>query len=190
MPPKQKPAILAPATPTKGLQFRLDLDGGFAWSNISIGEVNRRSFYVSRDGHRTRHLLTEWDTWLRDLCAKGVLIHNGQPVRVNGLAAAATFAPTREHRAVLQSRMQSARAVLKTYTLVHSPAVDERWSFAVTGGTRPYTVTAHPLWSEPPSCDCADATRRRSPWCKHSLAVLMSRPELRCQLLDILLENP
>ena len=178
----------APAAPTRGLTFRLEPSNGAYWVNLSIAQVNRRSFYASVDGVRERHLLAEWIPWLRDLCARGTLIHNGKSVHVAGFGPSATFTPVAESRALLHGRMRSARRVVKTYSITQQTCADERWFFEVAGGARAYTVRAHPEWSEPPSCDCPDATGRRSPWCKHSLAVLMSEPALRCQLLDIMLE--
>jgi hypothetical protein len=60
--------------------------------------------------------------------------------------------------------------------------------FEVDAGRRVHTVTVCPSWSRPPACDCAtDAERATQGYCRHVVAVLLSRPELSAQLLEILL---
>ena len=182
--------VLAPATPKKGLKYRFEHHNGskHTWLNVSVITVNRRSFYASVGGNRERHLISEWETWLRDLCRRGNLFLGDRPVRLLGLSPSATFTPTREERAVLHKRLRSARGIAATYTIRRRADQHDRWHFEVEGGSRPYQVTVHPEWAAPPSCDCPDATNRQSPWCKHSLAVLMSKDDLRCQLLDLLMD--
>jgi len=69
--------------------------------------------------------------------------------------------------------------------LAHSPI-----TFTVTAKDgHGYEVCVHPMWNAAPSCTCPDFARNAasgsSTWCKHVIAVLMSREELRCQLLDL-----
>ena len=55
-----------------------------------------------------------------------------------------------------------------------------------------YVVTVDPLWGRPASCTCPDASERLADigdgaLCKHAVAVLLSRDDLRHQLIDLLL---
>ena len=179
-----------PAAPRKGLVMRVQPRDGSWGFNVTVQRVNGRSFYASVDGQSERHLIGQWSTWLRNLQKRGDILLNGVPAVVPGIQFNWTFTPSREELVTIRSRLKSALETTRTYQIRRSGTDEDLWTYAVVGGRREYCVRAHPEWAETPSCDCEDAVHRKSPWCKHSMAVLMTIPELRCQLLDVLMEAP
>ena len=88
--------------------------------------------------------------------------------------------------------LRAVRNVLKNYELLAEPATPEGLdTVRVRGGQRSYVVTVDPQWRRPPRCSCPDAVRVEdetgATFCKHSIAVLLARPEYRHQLIDLLL---
>lgn len=89
--------------------------------------------------------------------------------------------------------LRAIRDVLKRYEITENPKNrDPGWrEFRITGGQEPYRVRISGNWEAPPQCTCPDHFRRAAEsnqgFCKHIIAVLMSRKELVCQLLDIFL---
>ena len=181
------PPVPAPIRPVQGMRMRLEPTTGPRFVNVSIGKVNSRSFYASVDGQRTRHLLSEWSNFLRTLCSRGRVVFEFKELQPPaGLEPWDTFSPPNADRSAALERLRRARQVVKTGRIERTADLGECWSFTVHGG-RAYQVVADPGWRQPPSCTCPDAEHRNSPWCKHSLAVLLSHDALRCQVLDVLL---
>jgi len=167
-------------------------------TNHRISHVNSRSFYVYAAGARSRHLTVEWRQWLRARCAEGIAFVDWQRIAPpapslleEGIEMAGRQIKV-DVRARTQRFVRASNDVLKRYRIARQPdGEDGALRFALTGGSEPYTVTARPDWSAPPACTCPDASRtareKNLGYCKHVIAVLLDTPELRCQLLDILL---
>ncbi len=99
--------------------------------------------------------------------------------------------------------MRAVRQVVRDYTLseLDSEADDDplfdaedsaRRSFRLTRRGAAYTVRIDPTWRRRPDCDCPDARKRLAQsdgavFCKHIVATLIQREELRHQLLDLFL---
>ena len=71
-------------------------------------------------------------------------------------------------------------------------AGDGRRTFRLSRRGATYTVRVDPRWIAHPECDCPDATRRLAAaaepvFCKHVIAALIQREELRYQLIDLFL---
>jgi hypothetical protein len=133
----------------------------------------------------------QWEWWLRAfgegkdvfLAGRRMLLPEPEPkviVRLDVLAR-----DLRCRRAAVQ--------VLRDYRIRPVQAGIERLVFEVRKSEQTaYQVTVQRDWSVPPSCTCPDAEHRlqgvrNGSWCKHVIAVLMSRDELRGQLLDLFL---
>ncbi len=206
---KQSPGVTPPAEPRRGLEVfvvpREDYDPSRSpighWvlgTNHRVSHVNSRSFYVYAAGARTRHLKVEWREWLRARCAEGVAFVDWQRIAPpapslteEGIQMAGRQIKV-DVRARTQRFVRASNDVLKRYRIRPCEDRDDGAArFELTGGSEPYTVTARHDWSAPPACTCPDASRtareRNLGYCKHVIAVLLDTPELRCQLLDILL---
>ncbi|MEW6710795.1 MAG: SWIM zinc finger family protein [Candidatus Riflebacteria bacterium] len=88
--------------------------------------------------------------------------------------------------------VRGAKEVLKHYKIARIETdAAAPVSFRVSGGLQPYTVILDPDWRQRPSCTCPDASKRaldhNGGYCKHIIAVLLSEPAFRCQLLEIFL---
>jgi hypothetical protein len=87
--------------------------------------------------------------------------------------------------------LRAARDILASYTFHPLPLTSHERNVVrveVRGGTRPYTVTVHCEWGEPPRCTCPDHVRgSNGGYCKHVIGVLLSDDALRCQLLELFL---
>lgn len=80
--------------------------------------------------------------------------------------------------------LRAARDVLTTYELV----LVEPGEIRLQGGRAPYTVRYCLEWSRTAECSCPDAERLADEgYCKHVVAVLLSQPGLRAQLLEMFL---
>jgi hypothetical protein len=80
--------------------------------------------------------------------------------------------------------LRAARDVLTTYELTPVDAGEVR----LQGGRQPYTVRFCDDWSHPAECSCPDGARLADEgYCKHVVAVLLSQPGLRAQLLEMFL---
>lgn len=90
-----------------------------------------------------------------------------------------------------ERRLERAlRDVGARYRITALPRQGEVARFTVAGGRRPYQVTVRTDWALVPICTCPDASegaRAAGVYCKHAIAVLLGEPDLRCQLLDLLL---
>ena len=169
----------------------------------NVGRVNSRSFYVYTDGATVRRLRVEWRSWLAQLQVDGwawLLESDDDPRgwrRLRPLppdpAALGADLPGFEASPLLVQRDQrfqrAVRQVLGRYRL---DRVDEPGRIVVTihGGDQDYRVVARLDWAEGPRCSCPDATHRLAEhggFCKHTVAVLLTWPDLRCQLLSAFL---
>ena len=82
----------------------------------------------------------------------------------------------RLHRAI--------QTVLEEYEL----QVLDEYTTRLTGGSAPWEVTVDPTWADGPECTCPDPEGDwNQGYCKHIIAVLLSRDDVRCQLLEILI---
>ncbi|MSP56255.1 MAG: hypothetical protein EXR69_11730 [Myxococcales bacterium] len=80
--------------------------------------------------------------------------------------------------------LRAAREVLAKYQLIRT-TVDDEARFAVTGGSRPYSLSLSITWARPPTCTCPDSQHVEvKGYCKHAIAAMLSEPDLRCQLLE------
>ena len=72
--------------------------------------------------------------------------------------------------------LRAANDVLKNYRFETNDAGEVE----VTGGSKPYTVTVRPDWSERPHCTCPDHKRTsHGGFCKHVIAVLLRDDAIR-----------
>jgi len=133
----------------------------------------------------------DWKMWLGGVC-------KGKDVFLNGRRM---VLPEPEQRICVRMdtvardlRLRRAAAqVLKDYGIRAVEVGTERIEFEVRKDAETaYVVSVQRDWSRSPACNCPDAARnlagvRSGAWCKHVMAVLMSREELRGQLLDLFL---
>lgn len=171
-----------------------------------VSAVNTRSFYARdpKARRQERRLLVEWLPWLSQLQAEHwVWILEGEddpagwrqlrPMQP-GLAELGGGAPRQEGDLdpfEIDQRIQRARAqVLPRYRLSRSDRPEGCVVVCVEGGAEVYEVLVRLDGAEPPRCSCPDAEHRREMhggFCKHAVAVLLSFPDLRGQLLTALL---
>ncbi|MDY0061318.1 MAG: SWIM zinc finger family protein [Myxococcota bacterium] len=203
-------AVPAPLAPTKGLHFWVQTGSHYSiGQGYAIGRVNGRSFYVVSAGRTVRHDLAEWTRWLGDRLAEGQVLLEGQPMQppvpaglAAGIGAPVTASPpaagagAREDGMDVDQRdrrvLRAVRDVLRTYRIEPGePHLPGEATFWVLGGQRRYLVSIDTKWRLPPSCTCPDAGQMRdgngATFCKHVIAVLLSHPEHRHQLIDLLL---
>ena len=206
------PTIDAPGAPIKGAQlftlpkrhYGADIN---PCSNMwplgdcfRINRVNGRSFYwrASR-AQAGRRLLVEWSQWVSELQrTRHVWFLEPEPSTVGWRfvrplqpdAPAMNSYPEIIDRFERDQRFQRAvKQVSKHYQLERHDE-DGAVRVEVAGGSRPYEVRVTLDWSDPPACTCPDAIHRRplhGGFCKHTVAVLMRWPDLRCQLLSAIL---
>ena len=195
--PKPARLIDSPPAPLRGMRFWVQSPGSrVLGSDHRVSRVNGRSFYIATSGRTVRYLLSEWTQWLAARHAEGRVLLDGQELRAptlpgnGGNEKMQTIRLTVDVRARDARFLRAARDVVKRYAFDRQTAADGSVKVRVTGGDRPYVVTARLDWSERPACTCPDAERRRredGAMCKHMMAVLMTHEDLRGQLLDILL---
>ena len=157
-----------------------------------VTRVNSRSFYVRTDGVVERYLRTDWNDWLRERFATGVVFLDGNPVRPpeGGRRRYASDTDPR-HRDLRIVR--AGREVLGAYLITETLQGEELRCFSVVRDDKSaaYDVIARRDWAGPPSCSCPDAqditVRRNGGYCKHVIAVLLKTRDLRHQLLDLFL---
>ncbi len=204
----------APSAPRKGM--KLWVQTGTYWfegDGYTISRVNSQSFYVSRDGETTRYPLIDWHTFLSAREREGEVDVDGHPMRklraapisdafecARATGSGATGARGRR-RGLRDARiLRAVRDVLKSYkideTTNGSGALSggaRRFQLRQGGAGRPgYTIEVDPEWRARPSCDCPDARERLAAeedavFCKHIVAVLLQKEELRHQLIDLFL---
>jgi hypothetical protein len=166
--------------------------------------VNRRSFYWRSKSDRGRRLLVEWRAWLgelqrhrwvwwlpRDDDPVGWRLLN--PVQAAPLAmqAGVLYPADAMSRYECDQRFQRAvKQVLATYRLDRADTPDGAVRISVRGPASAWEVRVRLDGSEPPACTCPDAIHRRpmhGGFCKHTVAALLTWPDLRCQLLTAIL---
>lgn len=186
-------------------EYALDDNPTHLWclgSCHTITQVNGRSFYFYAQGHTGRRLRVEWRQWLAELqrlhwvwllesdtCRKGWQLL--RPPQLDPLAAVLTDDLGGLDRLERDQRFQRAvQQVLGRYRLERREDEAGVVCIRVEGGAEPYEVTLRLDWSHPPACSCPDAIHRRpvhGGFCKHTVAVLLRWPDLRCQLLTAIL---
>ena len=207
----QLSSIDPPASPAKGMKFWVQT--GSHWSigqGYTIARVNSRSFYVATNGKKKRRTILEWHGWLREREREGRVALDGHPmrsVRAAPLSAACLAHPLdaenwdedseggMNRRSDRDARiMRAVRDVVRTYTLTEETngEADGRRTFRLARGRVAYTIRIDPGWGVHPACDCPDAQRRTAQtdapvFCKHVVATLLQRDELRHQLIDLFL---
>lgn len=196
------PPVDAPEEPVKGL--RVWVQTGDHWAlgeNYSVSRVNSRSFYVSHDGTKQRHDLDRWSSWLAERDAEGFVVLDGHPMRPPLVAALAAGLPrlsTQAEGEPMRKDLRDARLlravrdVLRGYAFVdEGPTPEGLQAWRVTRGPSSYRVEVDPAWERPPRCTCPDAARVEddsgATFCKHTVAVLLTRAEHHHQLIDLLL---
>ena len=192
----------APDKPSKGMRFWVQFGDHWAiGENYSISRVNSKSFYVANRGGSLRLDLDRWFHWLVERQAEGFVVLDGHPMRPPRGAALAAGLPRvadcREEDIVrIDLRdarlLRAVKTVLTSYELAAGPSTaDKLDTINVTNGKRRYVVHVDPAWERPPRCSCPDAVRVEdeagATFCKHTIAVLLSRPDHRHQLIDLLL---
>jgi len=187
-----------PKMPRKGMRFHVQdpKDGArlrtAAWmDDWVITRVNGRSFYVRTDGVVERYLRTEWNDWLRERFAEGVVFLDGQPVKPPDDARRRYVSDTDPRHRDLRI-VRAGREVLAAYQISEASQdeVERRFAVVRDDKAKSYEVVVRRDWSVPPVCSCPDAkdieVRRNGSYCKHAVAVLLKH-DLRHQLLDLFL---
>lgn len=115
----------------------------------------------------------------------GNVLHGGRAGARQGTPSVAAEAiPPGPGRAREATLLRAGRELLSRGTIKEAAA----GRFEVDAGRRVHTVTVCSAWSRSPACDCAtDAERAAQGYCRHVVAVLLFRPDLSAQLLEILL---
>ncbi len=209
-----RPLIDAPESPRQGVQlFTLgkrsygpDSD---PCSNLwplgdcyRIDRVNGRSFYWrASKALAGRRLRVEWLQWLAELQrSRHVWLLEPEPhapgwrllrpLQPGPMAGPGMVTGALDRFERDQRFQRAVQQVQRHYRLDRSDADDGAVVVAVKGGAQPYEVRVLPDWSQPPACSCPDAIHRRplhGGFCKHTVAVLLHWPDLRCQLLPAIL---
>lgn len=202
-----------PARHRVGMKFWVQT--GTHWCmgvHYTIFRVTSRSFYIRSQGRTATRLLVEWQAWLLERLAEGIVDCDGvrlvSPLHGSGVAptpsgarAGANPPPvvatgedfTVNPKARDQRFLRAARDVLREASLERrsSEPTSEDIVVDVRRGRRAYVVRFRRDWSVPPRCTCPDATRggarQAAGFCKHTIAVALRWADLRCQLLDLLL---
>lgn len=201
-PPLSRP-MLAPEAPEKGMRFWLqDRSWGprksFVGAELVVSRRSVRYFHVATTPRgmrgvihrRERHPIAHWPDWLRGLDRRGQVFFNEHPMLLSS-SSEARFQVDVQARDLRMGR--ATRDVLPEYRIEPVKVREDEMVFQVEKPAgEAYTVSVWRTWSAPPTCTCPDAARVQVPgkpaaWCKHVLAVLMSRDELRGQLLDLYL---
>jgi len=137
----------------------------------------------------------EWTQWLRSISDQKDVFLNGRRMVPPGPGPGHGRVDPRAR----DLRMERAVSqVAGGYDITpYLTGVEGELGFRVSRGEgHQYWVTARSDWSRPPTCTCPDAARSvalaagrgdagSAGWCKHVMAVLMGRQELRGQLLDL-----
>ena len=196
------PPVDAPDKPSKGMRFWVQTGDHWAiGDNHSVSRVTSRSFYISHDGGRRRHPLDRWFHWLSERDAEGFVVLDGHPMRRPAVAALAAGLPRMSQapqEAPMRIELRDARLlravrnVVRNYEFVPEAPTPEGFdTVQVRGGQRSYVVHVDPKWRHPPRCSCPDAQRIKddtgATFCKHTIAVLLTTPDHRHQLIDLLL---
>ncbi len=196
------PPVDAPDEPSKGMRFWVQTGDHWAiGDNHSVSRVSSRSFYISHAGGRRRHALDGWFHWLSERDAEGFVVLEGRPMRRPAVAALAAglprMSPTHQEapmRIELRDArlLRAVRNVVRNYDLVpEAPTAEGLDTVHVSGGQRSYVVHVDPEWRRSPRCSCPDAERMKddtgATFCKHTIAVLLTTPDHRHQLIDLLL---
>jgi hypothetical protein len=170
----------------------------------TLAQVNSRSFYHYADGVTGRRLVVEWRQWLSRLqrdhhvwllesetsSIGWRLLHPLQPDPAAGVATMTTVQDGLDRFERDQRFQRAVQQVARSYQLSRRDDEEGSVVVAVQGGAQPYVVRVLSDWSEPPACSCPDAIHRRplhGGFCKHTVAVLLRWPDLRCQLLSAIL---
>lgn len=177
----------APPRPVAGMQVWVQW--GARWCHgvgYRIARVTGRTFTVAGRGGMLRRPPVEWPAWLAERFAKGRVCLDGVWLTAPdpwGVRDDMDIDVTARERRLAKA----VREVAKSYRITEAPG----GRFSVTGGQRDYEVVVHRDWSAPATCTCPDAVRGGADaaggCCKHVIAVLLQDPDLRCQLLDVLL---
>ena len=211
----QRPTIAAPLAPQRGMRvFTLDRREYSAqdyptrlWglgTCHAVSLANGRSFYTYADGRKQRRLLVEWTQWLSGLQrdhwvwlldsdtspAGWQLLCPLRPAPLAGAGTVAAVVGGTDRRECDQRFQRAVRQVLAHYQLERGEDDDGAAVVSVCGGGQPYLVRVRLDGAEPPACTCPAAIHRRplhGGFCKHTVAVLMRWPDLRCQLLRAIL---
>jgi hypothetical protein len=185
--------------PRKGDSYFVQTCGRYLGETFTIRRVNRRSFYAYRsttgpgDGKLVRRLVVEWEQWIDELFEMGFVFLNGAPVlpplrltpRPEIVLAGA------ENQRRFNEAMSEARRMLKGHCVgepVHSRK-ELRFCVAAEPGLAA-TVTVPDDEKKRIRCSCAEhnAGWRGSRYpCRHILAVLISRSDMRHRILEFLL---
>ena len=211
-----RPATDAPPAPAKGMRlFTLSrrhyapeadpVSSTWSMGNChTLVEVNRRSFYWCSRNDRGRRLLVEWLTWIGELQrqrwvwllareddpAGWRLLNPVQAVPLSMQAVGASPAEALSRYECDQRFQRAVKQVLTTYRLDRADTPDGAVRITVRGPASAWEVRVRLDWSEPPACTCPDAVHRRpmhGGFCKHTVAALLTWPDLRCQLLTAIL---
>ena len=206
---------LLPAAPVRCTFRVLDPGGNRTWWSwweyrVTYASGLKFAFIGPRDRVPQSRPAEAWGAFLDDLAARGeVAMHfpgcdtsrchgcDGSRVgRENGVSVdAASNTPQIPNRpggtvAKLSQKdrgmrlLRAARDVLTTYELI----LVEPGEVRLQGGRAPYTVRYCLEWSRTAECSCPDAERLVDEgYCKHVVAVLLSQPGLRAQLLEMFL---
>ena len=136
--------LAPPKAPIRGMTFWLQTGTHWAMGvNHTIRQVNSRSFYVASAGRVTRRLLCEWDQWLAERFAEGILHLNFQPITpFPTLTPEPTTMPdlTIDLHARDQRFLRAASEVLKRYTTTRTESDDDTATFRITGGDQAYNL--------------------------------------------------
>ena len=191
--------VALPRAPVQGMtihvqdpQFGGQLKSRGMAEDFVVTRVNSRSFYVRTDGVVERYQRSDWDDWLRERFAAGVVFLDGNPVRPPE-GARRRYASDTDPRHRDLRIIRGGREVLVAYQISESLEGDDLRCFSVVrdDGKRSYEVIVRKDWSGPPVCTCPDAkdieVRRNGSHCKHVIAVLLKTRDLRHQLLDLFL---
>ena len=205
--------IDSPDLPHKGLrvftlrkdEYPADMNPTARWclgTCHTVARVNGRSFYIYTDGRTVRRLLVEWRQWLTQLQGPAWTWllwseddrRGWQPLReLPANPVFGTDVPGHTVSCALTQRDQrfsrARQQVLGRYRMERVD-LDGQVIVRLEGGAEPYEVVTRLDGSEPPQCTCPDAVHRQpvhQGFCKHAIGVLLSWPDLRCQLLPAIL---
>jgi len=164
------------------------------WPTWRVSRVTSRSFYVASDGTRERFLLVEWDSWLLQLGRRGRVHVDGRPVDLpDGTSHEEPLdqlQPRPEHE---PSRLlRRGRALSRRGGLLREPdATTPGQALVCPDGPRPrWRVALRPDWTGPPACSCHSAEDPPPHGlCEHAVAACLTWGDLRCQLVDLLLDS-
>ena len=161
-----------PAAPRPGMTIWVQTQEH--WSigvHYSVSRVNSRSFYVSTSGRVERYLLVEWDQWLAKRLTEGAVTIDNSPV--------STELPSSPGTSL--ALLREARELQKSYRVETITSTDDEVVFSVRGPDQDRRVSVDPQWRRPPRCSCGASS------CRSSFIALLSREDLRAQLLDVIL---